>query len=357
MGNRLSHSAISKFQTCSKAYYYHYKERLREKVKSGALVFGSAIDDSLNALLKDQSTDVFSVFDKSFTFTELNKKQVYVPDSENIVYAESDFDDELLTEEDFEKLKKYGYNGSVECITNIGKLKSEKGWKNLPSEEKQLYNMANWLSMRRKGHLMLSSYKEEILPRIKKVLTVQKLISISNGEGDSIIGYVDAVVEWEDGRIVVFDHKTSSRQYEKDSVLTSPQLILYIYALKEEYNTRDAGFIVMQKNIIKNRKKVCSVCKYRAEKGSRHKTCSNLIGKKRCNSEWIETIDPKCDINFIIDTIPERAEDIVMENYTNISDLIKNGVFVRNLNACKSPFLCPFINLCWKNDASDLEKV
>lgn len=360
---QLSHSAVSKYQLCPRSYRYHYVDRLRERTTSGALLFGSAMDSGINSLLASKKgEDYKAVFEKAWNFNRIGKREEYLPDNEKIVYAASDFDRDLLDSDDkiklLEKAKENGYGVDIfGTYADIAEKKKQVGWKNLTPGARQFFNFANWLSMRRKGYLMLSAYIEKVLPKIRRVLASQKKIQITNAEGDTIIGYVDLVVEWEDGRIIIFDNKTSSMEYAEDAVLVSPQLALYMYALEEEFGTRNAGFIVMRKSILKNKKKLCLVCGYQAERGARHKTCSNEPGGKRCGAEWQEEIDPEVDMQILIQEIPPRTEEIVLENYNDINQLIKQEIFPRNFNSCHAfGSTCAFYKLCFQNDDSELEK-
>jgi hypothetical protein len=366
--NKLSHTALNKYMTCGKSYDFHYNQRLREKTRSGALIFGSALDAPLDALHNGTANNLYEIFDNAFTEASVaTRDKEFIPTNESIVYAAKDFDKDLLLQEDIEELeiflKELGFEGHPNSLVKfIADEKKEKGWKNLSSKQRQYYNFANWLSLRRKGHIMIDGYVKEVLPNVVEVLAVQKHVLVKNDEGDELVAYLDMVVKWKmpDGtvKVVTLDRKTSSMEYEADSVRYSNQLSLYIGLIQEEYKSRTAGFIVLYKDILKNRKKVCSSCKHQAESGSRHKTCNNEIGGKRCGAEWNETIDPKCRIDVIIDDIPEIAEAIVMDNFDSANALIKQGVFTRNFNSCQMPWgACPYINVCWKNDYSDVVKL
>jgi hypothetical protein len=351
---RLSHSAVGKYQLCPKSYDFHYNQKLRPTTTSGALLFGSALDSAVNKLLDGKGLDeAFAVFEKSWAFGRIGSKVQALKENEGIVYAQSDLDLELLTAEDMAELG----DNVAERVKEVLDLKKQRGWENLYPETKQWYNRANWLSMRRKGHLMLAAYSEKVIPHFKKVLAFQKVIKLGNDEGDSITGYIDLIAELNDGRVVIFDNKTSASEYEADSVLRSAQLALYMHAVYPEFKTRWAGYIVMRKGIIKNRSKICSQCGYEAEKGARHKSCTAEIKGKRCGGEWVETIAPEVDINIIIDEIPERTENLVLDNFADIAHLIDAGVFPRNLNNCDNVFgqPCPYKRYCWYGDKSGLE--
>jgi len=202
---------------------------------------------------------------------------------------------------------------------------------------------------------MLGAYAEQVLPKINKVLSVQEKVELPNDNGDSITGFVDLVADIKGHGVVILDNKTSAMEYAMDSVVMSPQLSLYLHILEEKYNTRKAGFIVLRKQIVKNRKKICSKCGHDGS-GARHKTCDNVVDDVRCHGEWTETIDPKVNIQFIVDEIPERTEEIVLENMDNANQAIKNGVFTRNFTACSNTFGgdCVYKSLCFKDSMVNL---
>lgn len=372
---KLSHSAANQWMQCPKKYYYHYIEKYREKTNSAALLWGSAIDEALNSMLIDHAKrrvdflcqEYDNVFLSKWRNSFINKKMVELVSSELITYAASDFDGELIPDADINGIIALCGIGSryeslsparsrEELMGLMGAIKREKeakGWDNLTSPQRQFYNHMNWLSLAVKGKILLRQYIKQILPQITKVLAVQKEIKLVNTEGDEITGFVDAVVEWVDGRVVVIDNKTAAREYDWDAVLKSTQLALYVHALQDEFKTRTAGFIVLRKGILKNRSKVCSVCGHDGT-GSRAKTCDNEVDSKRCSGAWNEKINPEAEINILINDIPERVEQIVLENLADMGYLIKQGIFPRSLNSCESPFPCQFRGLCFKNDDSNL---
>lgn len=357
MSNRLSHSAINKYMDCPTAYRLHYIDKLRSNTMSAALLFGTAIDKAVEKLIHSRDLkEAKKVFNILWQAQEINGVLTDLRNCPDIVYANNDYDEELC---------------SIIINPNIKLFKDDKGFDNLPKEEKVLYNNYCWSMAKKRGELMLEAYNDEVIPKLGKIYSTQEKIDLSNGNGDSVIGYVDLVADFEGySSPVVLDNKTSTRAYEADSVKTSAQLTLYVHALEEKYKTRKAGFIVLSKQIQKNRKKICSVCGHDGT-GGRHKTCDNELPfqnaaaagaskskSNRCNGEWKETINPKAKIDIIIDDIPEQMENIVLENFDGVSKMIDNGVFIRNLNSCKRPWgLCDFYNKCHGNSDKGLVKI
>jgi hypothetical protein len=325
---------------------------------------GSAVDKAVEFLMQNPTGNAVAVFLKHWNFAEINGVNTYLPEATNIVYAESDFDDDLLSPEDWTKIQtiiESAYEDSPQespqaFVSKIYGIKSNVGFDNLSQQMKKILNYANWLSLRAKGILMLKAVERDFLPNITKIHSTQEKVELTSDDGDSIVGYIDLVASWKGyDKPIILDVKTSARKYdEQTSVIMSPQLSLYLHSMTEKYdNTRYAGFLVLSKSIKKNRVKICSVCRYDGS-GARHKTCSNEIEGKRCGGEWKETMNCEATTQIIIDKIPERTEEIVMENMGMISESIKNGIFHRNLNACLQPFPCEFKDLCYKDSMKDL---
>lgn len=360
---KLSHSAASRFQTCPKSYEFHYIQKLRPKLQSAALLFGTAVDRGITALLKRHAGEEAKqtpedIFAYTWRFQEVNGKDTYLPTCTDIVYSNTDYDDELLFPEDINQLKeKYKLEDPLTFVQTIYERKETVGFAGLTDQEKTILNHANWLSLFRKGLLMMNAVEKKVLPNILEVLDTQAYVSLKNDEGDSIIGYADLVCRYKGyDRPIVLDFKTTSREYAHDAVLTSPQLTLYVHDLGVKYDTRLAGFITLSKLVRKNRTKVCKDCGNDGT-GGRHKTCNAEIGGKRCEGEWKITLDCDIFINTLIDSIPPRTEDIVLENLDAINQMIKQGIFTRNFQSCDMGWgPCPYKPLCFQGDASGLCK-
>ena len=360
MKNKLSHSASNQFMDCPTKWKYHYIDRLRSKTHHAALAFGSAVDSAVTTVLKGGEKKPEDIFAYFWRFQDINGKQTYLPTSTQIVYANSDYDEELLLPEDIDKLREEFK--LEDPLAEVQKVYSEKdylGFDGLPEDRKKILNYANWLSLYRKGLLMVQAVREEVMPKIKKVHGSQVYCKLENDVGDLIVGYADMVAEWEGyDEPIIFDFKTSAKDYAVDSVLTSPQLTLYVHSLSSEYkNTRRAGYIVLNKNVRKNRTKICKKCDY-VNEGTNHKSCNNTVDGVRCNGEWNSKLDPRIHVQVVIDLIPEKTEQIVLENFDYINASIKNGVYHRNFSSCVKPYgKCTFYNLCYKDSMDGLVKL
>lgn len=298
---KISYSAWKKYQTCAKMYDYHYNERLRPLGISSALVFGTAIDEALNQLLL-HNKDPLPVFQENFQF------------SDEIVFDPRDFDTELFTDEQYKKV----------------------------SGESDNYKA--WASLRIKGRMLLAAYVEQIYPMIKEVYHVQKNL-------DDRPGVLDAVVNLEGIGKVLIDHKTSARPYKPDAVANDTQLALYAHS----EGLTQAGFIVLVKQIQKNRVKICTKCGFNGSY-TRHKTCPETVNGARCYGAWKETTSPEANIQILIDDVPEINKDLITDSIRDTEELIKAGKFPRNLDACGKIYgkPCPYIDKCWKNNNNGL---
>lgn len=361
MGNRLSYSQLRLYSECGQKYKYYYLDKLRERTKSGALFFGTAIDKAVESALQHPEQDEKLVFDKTWTHQEVNGKMTYLPDSTLVVYAQSDMDWDLITSEDLsficakkEELLPEAADITVkEAYNACATAKKQRAFRTFKESENKFLNICNWFSLRRKGYLMLEAHRREVMPKISKLVDTQVRIDLTNGDGDSLVGYADMVCHWlDDSEPTIFDYKTSSIEYEEDSARTSPQLTIYAHAK----GIRKVGYIVFRKQISKNRTKVCGVCGFEGT-GSRAKTCTNEASGSRCGGEWIEEIKPTVEIQIITDKVPEQTENVVLENVDAINRAIQAKVFVRNFDSCKKAYgTCPYYNLCFHNKKDDLEQ-
>jgi len=338
MNNRLSHSAINKYLFCGEAFRLHYREGYRPKTTSSALLFGKALDKAFEYILTGKNdvsdkevANEYEYFDYYWSIQYINDTptNLFLNPNNVIFYGKNDIDYDLLTD-------------------------SEK------KEAKDNQDKIAWFSLRHKGHLMIDAFKRDFLPKVKKIHSTQELIELENEHGDKSIGYCDAVAELEGyDKPIIIDFKTAARAYAEDSVEHSVQLSQYLHYLSDKYgNTRLASYVVFLKNIVKNRSKVCSKCGFDGS-GARFKTCNNLVNGDRCNGEWVEKLNPKAEMQLLVNEIPQTVEHFVVDNIETVNTAIKSGIFTKNVNGCRDAGFgkpCDFFELCWKKDASKLCK-
>ena len=372
---RLSHSAVNKYLGCAKEYELYYVQKLRSKFQSSPLIFGSAFDAASEHLVINRDFDAaVKVFNDTWTFQEINKVQKDLRLLTTIVYSGKDLDLDLLETEDFVSINELCGKGASFKIDEVVAKKKANSFKFLKKKEKELFNYTNWLSLKRKGFLMLEEAKRIIDENMIELLGTQVKVELENEEGDSSIGYADLVVRWKGyDKPIVMDFKTSSPDYKADSVRTSPQLSGYVLGLSEQFENTDlGGYIVLNKNILKNRIKICKSCGYNGS-GKSHRKCDKMtepfyisqngfadikMPPQRCNGEWEETFTRSVKSQIIIDkTTPEFTQQ-TLDNYDFVCKSIKEEEFPQNFNSCVrfGIMKCDFFELCANGKMDDLEK-
>jgi PD-(D/E)XK nuclease superfamily len=303
--SNLSHSAWQKYVTCPKMYDYHYNQRLRPVGTSSALLFGSAIDKALNALLLGTGECV-AVFQNEFKWESMS----------NVSFDEKDLQVELFT---------------------------DAQWAEIESKD---VKFKTWACLRIKGRILLEAYKSEIYPKITEVHSVQK-------ELDGRPGVLDAVVTIDGYGPLLVDHKTSGQPYKSDAIESSTQLALYSHT--EKIDT--VAFIVLNKTIRFN--KTCSKCGYDGSFTS-HKTCpSDSPTSGRCHGVFNKSVDTSKVIQLIVGKSPILTKQMIVDSMEQVEKAIKAKIYPRNLTACGRMYgkPCPYINKCWGNKDDGLETI
>lgn len=336
----LSYSGYNTYMSCPKKYDYHYNEKLKPESYPFHLLYGSALDAAMTEVLRGDSDAV------ALTFSYHILKKLY---TDKVIYSKSDIDLDLNTEYseyDLNDMLSSDWVGFtiqevVDYVFNNIALGKE-----IDDKQKKAIDFILIQNTLEKIKLMLEGYHNYIEPRIEKVISIQEKVK------RGILDFKAKVKDIE-GEVII-DVKTSSRDYPNEAVLNSVQLAGYVPQKDGVYN---GAYIVFNKNIRKNKTKVCGECGNNGT-GGRHKTCNQLVNDVRCNGEWIEEITPEVIPQFIISEIPDHNIKMVESEYSKTEELIKNGVFPRNLNSCGQQFgqPCPYINLCWKGDYSGLVK-
>jgi hypothetical protein len=301
---KLSNTQINLYNQCSYCWKLHYIDNVRPVKTSSALVFGSALDLALNDLLLNndlnQAKETFS--QEWYQYTN----------NTDISYFKSDVDNELLE-----------FNTMYPVIP----YKPE------------------WHTLYYKGLMFIEAYVKEVLPKIKKVFAIQEPINVKNDQGDEIVGFLDLIVEWEDGKTYLMDNKSSASLYDPLSAKEGQQLPLYHYAMKDKYKLDGIGYIVLIKNINKNKVKVCKKCGI--VNYSSHKKCNETKGfsMQRCNGEFEITINPSVDIQYVFNKVDESDENRVLESFDKVNYNISNGLFNDFHNPERGKYgYCPYKN-------------
>ena len=323
MAIKLSYSAVQKYLFCPALYSHHYIDRIRPINVGSPLPFGSALDDAFGRLKFEKKDTLTSkekklinksaeeVFIDSFNSFNYNNRNLLLATDNRIVYNKADIDLSLLNEQDHKILSDFDpevedYNKFIEESFAI--LKSKK---DLEDKDRKLYNYIAYLSLYRKGLMLIDAYRKDILPKIHKVYDLQKKIELPDNNGNVIIGYIDAIVSFVDNPEikVVLDDKTSSKPYAMDSVLKSHQLATYA-----EAELLDYGAYAVAEKLIRKRK-------------------------------------PRARTQLIIDKIPEETYDKTFKEYSKVLKGIQNKKFNKNYDSGCFQFgqVCPYYSYCRTN--------
>lgn len=307
------------FLESSMKWWLHYVRKIRPSKAKSAFVFGKAIDEALNSLLKNKNVEqAQEIFLMNMNRYRLNGKDLEVEHSDLITYTKADLDEELMQ-----------YYGG--CTS-----------KNRP-----------WYSLCIKGKMIIDAYAKQVLPHIKDVVSIQKRVSLKNEIEDEIYGIYDAIVIWDNKKVYLIDNKTSSVKYDEDSVRESNQLALYHYIEKDNIKLDGCGFIVVDKNINKNRVKTCVTCGHVSN--GMHKTCNNLVNNNRCCGTWNITIQPSINIDMIFSDIKEEDEMRVIDCFDSVNNEIERGEFRCGSGGCYSKFgPCVYKKFCENGDMEGL---
>lgn len=283
----LSFSAAQRYLTSPMSYFLHYLMRLRPTENGSALFFGAALDEGFNSLLID-------------------KMEGREPD---IAKAKAKFCTEFLTQE---------INGEIRHLYEDGVVKFSKADLDeyiLTDDDKSSGLNKSWLSLNRKGQLLIEEYAEQVLPRIEKVLLVQHEISLENEDGDKFTGIIDFVAQI-DGKIWIVDNKSTSIVYKSDSADNSEQLATYYEALRDQYDIAGVCFITIPKKLRKIKK-------------------------------------PLVEISFIFGQINEELIQKTFDDYDKVLTGIKTGIFPCTRNdengCCSKPWGCAYKRYCESN--------
>lgn len=166
----LSHSRITKYLTCPEQYRLYYVEGLRTRHPSASLVFGSVIHSALAQL----------------------------------------------------------FSGQADAVTWF-----MQEWDNVLGHPLVYKPRETWETLRVAGHVLLSRFLREELPRIGEVRGVEQPFEISVTDLElPFVGVIDLVAEV-NGKRTVIDYKTSSSGYGIQEVNLSDQLTAYHLAEPE----------------------------------------------------------------------------------------------------------------------------
>ncbi|HEX4826396.1 MAG TPA: PD-(D/E)XK nuclease family protein [Candidatus Polarisedimenticolaceae bacterium] len=162
--SHISHSQLSKYLTCPEQYRLHYLERLRRRVPSANLAFGSVVHDALASLFRS-GEDPVAAF--------------------------------------------------------------QAHWASLREIELDYSRKGTWDKLRQAGEVLLARFALDAMPRLSNIAAVEKRFELSITSLDlPLVGIVDLVADI-DGTRTVIDFKSATRAYERHEVVLSDQLTCY----------------------------------------------------------------------------------------------------------------------------------
>lgn len=355
------------YRMCSQAWYWKYKEKYDTPEQGASLSFGNAVDVAVERYLNKSDLNFIEVFDKEWlNSTNMFGKTTPVFDNNNIVYAHSDFDGDVLLADDHTTMKAWAVElkladddsvDPVELFKSIAKIKKNP-YKAIKDKQKVYFNRCSWLSLKRKGHLMLHSFVEQFVPKIEKVIAVQKNAQIVSDDREDVIGgKIDMILKIKNyDKPIIFDLKTAGRPYKQDQIDHTEQLSLYA-AMEGAANKTDlVGYVVLSKAINKDKVAYCIKCQHK--KDGRHQKCNNMVGEERCNGDWYEKTELNPQVQVLIESKTDDQLNFQLEVESQTLDSMKAGIVTKNPTRCTSWFgnKCPYYNLCHKNDATGLTK-
>lgn len=339
-GLKLSHSGRSKYDHCSEMYNLHYIQRIRPAGTTSALVFGSAIDKAAeNYLLEGNRDHAINIF-------KLDWNKLQEQSHTEVEFHVNDFDHELINQSDNESIIKDTVYATASDLVEAG-------------ENKERIKLANWYSLYRKGLILIDAFMNWVDNNVEEVLETQSEVELVDDNGDEIIGKPDAVLKMKGYEApLLTDFKTSARYYERDSVKKSEQLSIYFFYLTNtRYPTmKRSAYLVLSKNIKKNRVKTCLKCGAVTE--GREAACAEKVDgftaktnkptKVRCNGDFSVVINPEASIQFINDAIPQQMIDDTIAKFATAIARINEGDFEKNLDGCANYYgrPCPYFNYC-----------
>lgn len=334
----LPHSARNKYDHCPRLYFLHYKERIRPVENNSTLFFGIAVDGAAEEYLKTRDKDKCRVkFTELWSSQEKDGVTTTIKGSAEITYSKNDLDLELIPESYHQSLVK---DTSFKTLSDLVKDGRDKG----------RIADANWYSLYYKAKYMLAGFMEWVDHNVEEVLGTQVAIELEDAEGNKVPGLADFVIKLKGyDKPVLIDLKTSARFYERGSVKESEQLALYYFYLKQAKfpDMERAAYLVLNKQIKKNRKKTCLKCGHVTT--GREQTCAEGgKGKSRCNGDFSIDISPEAVVQYIHDEIPEEFIQATIEKFNICVADIKAEKFEHNWKGCDSYYgrECPYKKYC-----------
>lgn len=363
MSIKTSYSQNNTYTQCSKHWHLLYREGWEGTTEGASTYFGSAIDAAVGAMLEGKQ-DWLQIFNDRWMKSWNFGKSVVIFDNLNIVYSYKDFDADILDDSDLTTLMTWANHLNLNCSSGLTLYKEivakkKNPYKKLTQEESIYFNRAAWLSLKKKGKILLDAFHTQFYPKITKVVATQQKADIKDQTtGDSITGFIDMVLEIEGyDKPIIFDLKTAGQPYSQEDIDLTQQLTLYSAMKSGEYNTDLVGYVVLSKNIPKITVSTCKTCG--SKKQSTHSTCNALDANgKRCKGEWDEKITVNPEVQVLVEKKTEQQVNDLLLDYGNIILGMKQEIFYKNTSKCNNWYgsPCVFYDVCHKNSYDKVVK-
>ena len=347
----ISFSSSANFKRCPERFHLQNVLRVKTREEGASLAFGTAIDNALRVILEYKRDGLImsptSYLCKALDLFNLDKDKGWeaIFDNPKYKYSMYDYTPKVLKPEDKELITLWEKQLYTTVSNTVSAMKS-KAYKSVPQADETLWNRLCWITLKRKGEMLIKAFIEEHLPKISNIQAVQHKIDLPIDNNVTVKGYVDLVANYEGYKDpIIIDLKTSSRLYKFDAIKLSEQLLLYTALVGKQFNTNLAGFIVLCKQF--DSEIYCSICG--SKKESKHQTCAAEIGGRRCGGEWKEV--PKATIQVMVEPIAQESQSRFLKEFQNVAKCISSGVRFRNFDSCHDyNSLCPMFHLCHYGD-------
>lgn len=193
--NKLSYSQINNFHTCPRKWRYEYIDKSIGKQESIFLSYGSAVHLVLENLLKLQGS-------------EYDNKTLELGSTEDEVI-------EIGLERVRSEIEPFKDEGDIELLLQQARLNFD-------------------LFKRRKAFYSFLNHSQKIIGvEDDFVLTIPTVLDDEDVD-IKVRGFIDLIYEDKDG-IVVVDHKTSKKKFQKQKRREDLQLPIYFMAVEDKY--------------------------------------------------------------------------------------------------------------------------
>jgi len=370
MGQKTSHSQNSTYISCPKHWDLSYNEGWTNPIEGSSTYFGSAVDAAVSDMLEGNQDWLKTFYDrwnKSWSFG----KSTQIFDNPDIVFGHKDFDKDLLEPKDYPQLESWAKSLNLMASTAtptpadlVTLYKTCANAKKNPfvkitNDQLVFFNRASWLSMKRKGKVLLEAFNTQFYPKITKVIATQQRATLKDeATGDSVTGFIDMVLEIQGyDKPIIFDLKTAGMPYDQENIDLTQQLTLYAAMKGNDYNTDLVGFVVLCKNIQKITTNTCQTCGN--IRNGRHATCDALKADgTRCKGTWTEKVTPAPIVQVLIEQKTPQQVNELLGDVGNLLLAMKQRIVYKNVDKCNNWYgsPCPFYNACHKGDYSGLVK-